>query len=87
MTKVIILGSEEKQQTKKPIEFLFSLIKDDDNKVSFVEETEDDVKPNLWKFIELICRDYIDGYDLMYAYDDRAEEGILYMGYFNDGIV
>jgi hypothetical protein len=85
-TKVIVLGSEEKETNKKPIEFVGYL------KVNFkfskVGETEIE-QPSKWENIELICKDYCDGFDLMLAYDDSDSrgDGTLYKGYFNDGIV
>lgn len=46
-------------------------------------------KPNDWDNIELICRNYADGMDLMFAYDsaEYRADGVLYVGYFNEGLV
>jgi hypothetical protein len=41
----------------------------------------------MWNNIELICKDYGDGCDLMFAYDNNRSDGIAYLGHFNDGIV
>lgn len=82
MTKVIIIGKTP-QKTEKPIEFLYCW--GSSNKVMKVN----DMAGSDYKFIELICLDYFDGYDLMFAYDDPEERGngVLYLGKFNDGIV
>ena len=48
-------------------------------------------KPSDYKNVELLQRDafYVDGinYDLMFAYMETKENGIKYLGKFNDGIV
>lgn len=88
MTKVIILGAEEKVAKQKKIKFLYSLVKDHDGNVALVLEDEDCTKPKDYSFIELIEKKYIDGYDMMFAYDDEdIREGVLYLGHFNDGVV
>jgi hypothetical protein len=83
MTKVIILGKDEpKQKELKRIEF-----------VDFLDEglsPDDNVKyhPYEWCNIELISKNYIrSGMDIMYAYNDDRNIGILYLGHFNDGVV
>ena len=45
--------------------------------------------PSDFNFIELICREYQSGSDLMFAYDDpnKRENGMLYIGKFNDGVI
>ena len=46
------------------------------------------INPSSFKNIELICRNYKDaGFDLMFAYNDKRNEGSIYFGRFNDGIV
>jgi hypothetical protein len=82
MTKVTILGqSEPKQKELKPIEFKMKL---SDTTTSLKEAI---LKPNRWDNIELIAFKYNGVYDLMYAYDDNRNEGLLYLGHFNDGVV
>jgi hypothetical protein len=81
MTKVIILGEQPESKELKPIEFLSYI----DENFNFISNCS---KPDAWKNIELIRRGYsIEGLDLMYAYDDDREQGLLYLGHFNDGIV
>lgn len=79
MTKIIILGQESK---KKPIKLIKYLHKD----LYFEPSLR---SANDWENIELICRNY--GYnklDLMYAYPNNSREnGTLYIGHFNDGII
>ena len=86
MTKTIILGEQKDKDAKKLIEF-FSLIS---------VRNRDDVKteagtsaPDRWNFIELICKDYIIGLDLMFAYNDADDRsgGVLMIGRWNDGVV
>lgn len=79
MTKVTIIGEATPIQKKKPIEFLkcigaMSIL--DAQAISY-----------MWKNIELISKNYDGGYDLMFAYNNKREDGIAYFGHFNDGIV
>jgi len=80
MTKVTILGqSHEDVKPKKKIEFVKLLAVDGD----WVEDNN-----TSWTNITLICLDYtLDGLDLMYAYDKDSNDGVLYLGHFNDGEV
>ena len=81
-TQVIVIGKPEEKKTKSAIEFqsfLNSNLKTDDPEYS----------PSDYKYIELICKDYALGFDLMFAYNDPNGRscGVLYIGHFNDGIV
>ena len=80
MTKVIILGEPTPEQPKKPIELKLSLT---------VNRTiiESNINPKLYKNIELISSKYDYVHDLMYAYDTDRNDGCLYLGHFNDGVV
>ena len=79
MTNVTIIGGVTPIQKKKPIQFVKTLgTKGICNALSV---------PHMWDNIELICNNYGDGYDLMFAYNSNREDGIAYLGYFNDGIV
>jgi hypothetical protein len=83
MTKTIIIGEKTKPAPKpKKIQFIKSLGR--------VEEFHDAASaPKDWNFIELITQKYSLGeYDLMFAYDypDKREIGVLYLGYWNDGV-
>lgn len=80
MTKVIVIGDQPNQEKKKKIEFVHCL--EGDFKVAPAE-----TKPSDWKNIELICKDYSNGVDLMYVYDNDRNDGCLYSGRFNDGVV
>jgi len=85
MTKVIILGdqAEQKKELKK-IEFVSALTP------KYVIGAAV-VRPDIYKNIELVCRDYDDSQsgsmDLMFAYDDNRNYGCIYLGHFNDGVV
>ena len=81
-TQVIIIGKTEKKNAKTAIEFqsfLDSTLKIDDAAYS----------PSHYKYIELICKGYALGFDLMFAYNDPNERscGDLLIGHFNDGVV
>lgn len=81
-TKVTILGPEPKEEKKvKPIEFKYMLS-------STCKEFKVTVtNPKNYLNIELICKDYGYGFDLMFAYNSNRKEGTFYVGYFNDGVV
>ena len=82
-TQVIVIGKSEKGKTKTAIEFrsfLNSELKASDGGT---------FSPSYYKYIELICKNYALGFDLMFAYNDPNERsfGDLYIGRFNDGVV
>ena len=79
MTKCIVLGEEPKKE-KKPIEFRKAL----SDEFTFGNPGK---RADCWENIELICRDYVDGFDLMFAYNNDRNSGCLYIGRWNDGIV
>lgn len=83
MTKVTILGQGEvKQPEKKKIEF-----------VKWVNPNGKEIKgaahrPSHFRFIELVCASNGDeALDVMFAYDSNRNNGNLYLGHFNDGVV
>lgn len=82
MTKVIILGQEPEQKKKKSIEF----VKQVDHGLDIVNPR---YSPNQFENIELIAREWDDGglLDLIFAYDNDRNEGYLFLGHFNDGVV
>ena len=79
MTKVTIIGRATPIEKKKPIEFVKSIL--------LLGICNARAVPYMWDNIELICKNYVDGYDLMFAYNNKREDGVAYLGYFNDGIV
>ena len=81
MTKVILLGPASNPVKKiQPIRFVKYLRED-----HVWKDTKD--KPNQFDNIELLCEDYADGWSLLYAYNEHRENGVLFLGYFNDGVV
>ena len=79
MTKVTIIGGATPIQKKKPIEFV---------KVIYVHNNHlATSSSNEWENIELICKNYADRFDLMFAYNDKRKDGLAFLGHFNDGIV
>lgn len=86
-TIITVLGSKAKTNQPKRIEFKQCLIAG-----SNPELVTSHGDPSMFNYIELICHNYSglgDGDDLMFAYDDpnRRDNGVLYLGNFNDGIV
>ena len=86
MTKVTIIGETDKAKKYTHIKFIKVL-----NAGYKIESalTSHWSGPSFWNNIELICRNYSDGMDLMFAYDDaeNREDGVLFIGYFNEGLV
>lgn len=86
MTKVIILGEAQgAEPEKKKIEFVKYLGK-------HVDHFSDDVsKPSVYDNIVLLTKYYREGMDLMFAFNNNYNRergnGVLYLGYFNDGVV
>lgn len=82
-TKVTILGKGVVKRFTKPIQFLFKL------EVYENGYSSPRCNPSEWDNIELVCKKYKNGqYDLMFAYDNsNRNDGRLYLGYFNDGVV
>ena len=86
MTKTIVLEEQKQAHVKQPIEFLTHIHVSESDEIS-AEQV--DSRPHEWGFIELICKDYAAGLDLMFAYDDAGDrsEGCLMVGRWNDGVV
>lgn len=81
MTKVIRLGQTESPKQLKPIEFEKLLATEG----KLIPPT---TKPNYWQNIEIICERYNNNGDaLMFAYNENRNNGHLYIGKVNDGIV
>lgn len=84
MTKVIIIGEVEKPKLKsiEVVKYLSSSIDDKPFK------NANNTLLRQWNNIELICINYADGLDLIFAYNNnRNSHNCLYLGYFNDGVV
>lgn len=81
MTKTIIIGASY-QNDNKPIEFNYLL----DCSLGYSAFVS---PPSKFNYIELICKNYNGGGDLMFAYNDpsKRNEGTLFIGYWNDGVV
>jgi len=90
-TQINIIGYYRQDKVKKiPIEFKYALNQVKSNYPDILRPTttrED--SPKDYNFIDLICKNYLSGCDLMFAYNlaDKRELGVLYIGYFNDGVV
>lgn len=83
MTKCIVLGEEEQKKERRPISFDKAL---DTDPIKFTTSINN---PSTYGIIELICRNYEQGTDLMFAYDkgENRSAGVLYLGQWNDGFV
>jgi hypothetical protein len=82
-TKCIIVGEDPKIESKLiPIEFCKVVTYDN-------EPFDNNVKPNEFKYVELIALNYQSGYDLIFAYNNQKlrGDGHLYFGHWNDGVV
>jgi hypothetical protein len=83
MTKTIVIGESANTEKVKPIEFCYAM-----DECHCTDTTND--KPNEFRFVELIVKNYLDaGKDIMFAYDDayNRKDGVLYVGYWNNGVV
>jgi hypothetical protein len=89
-TQVTIIGKQQSEKTKTAIKFRCFLndVDPKSNKILHLV-SEEYFHPHSYNFIELICRDYMLGSDLMFAYNDPNDrsDGRLYIGNFNDGVV
>lgn len=89
-TKCTVIGEESTPKNLTPIEFKYFLnfsSPQEKKGESILPVSEmDETKPSDYKFIELICKDYLDN-DLMFAHNGKRSDGILYMGKWNDGVV
>lgn len=91
-TKVTIIGSNT-QSVKSKIQFVGYLNNlNPTSQYSLVPcDSSTNVKcyPHDYKYIELICKGYNEGWDLMFAYNNENDRGngTLFYGYFNDGVV
>lgn len=82
-TEVIIIGENAKKKALKPITFEYYVSVGSG-------ATPTATEPKEFKCIELIARKYSSGsevLDLMFAYNENRDCGMLYLGQFNDGIV
>lgn len=78
MTKVTRLGEQQENWQNKII--FIKPLKEDGFKPQY--------PPSDYDNIILIYEKYVDGYDLMAAFDDNcAHKPYLVLGHFNDGIV
>lgn len=83
MSKIIIIGEKTSEQKKLvPISFKRYLNEGIEIECGSV------LTPLNYNFIELICKDYGSGYDIMFAYDDpkKRRSGTFYIGHWNDGV-
>ncbi len=73
-TKCTILGKHPKQT----IEFVWL--------IAAKKKVKAASWPDEFENIELVCLNYDEsGYDLMFAYDRLRNDGLLFLGYWNDG--
>ena len=82
MTATFVIGGTY-QNFNAPIEFKYYLDAGLGVSSAFVNP------PSKFKYIELICKNYNGGRDLMFAYDDPSNRnnGTLFIGFWNSGTV
>jgi len=93
MTKVTIIGDKPKTHKYSGIRFVKYLNSDYKMEGGMHRSS---IQASAYDEVELICRDYTNtgmyshkpGMDLMFAYDAEGRSaGVLFLGWFNDGIV
>lgn len=89
MTKVIILGEATPEQTKKPIEFVYTLATADYTIINEIRFETCGSRPSHWEEITLLYRNYFRGFDLFFCTDRRNGNDMraIILGHFNDGII
>ena len=81
MTKVSVFGQDsEEEKKKKPIEFV---------KAFFYKKFVDaKAKPSEYEYVVLLEKNYYGiNLSLIWAYDNNPNNGTLYLGHWNDGVV
>ena len=89
MTKTIVIGKEKTNTSLNPIKFDEVLCSSNCLSETDFVVTKSTMKPHVYRFVELICKDYSPGHDLMFAYNNennRAIDSWLYIGHWNDGV-
>ena len=85
MTKVTVLGKEDTSKNLKPIEFIYEIDLETEEKPI---TTTASLKPDDFDNIMLIRPAFKNGLDFMMAWDDTAKASRgFYLGHFNDGVV
>lgn len=80
-TKCIIIGSSCEHKPLVPIEFTYVI----GSRGTLVKA---DHTPKMFRFVELITREYDGGLDVMFAYSyANRSDGVLLLGKWNDGCV
>lgn len=84
-TKCIVIGQENAEPKKlKPIEF----VKKTTGHLKESKLLKADWPPSSYANIELISKSLDPNfYDTMFAYNRSREAGMIYYGYWNDGVV
>ncbi len=87
-TKTIVIGDPISKTQKIPIEFCFYLENTFDSPPLYLKASKEEFSPRDFKFIELICLNYSNNVDLMFAYDipTNRRNGVLFIGKWNDGV-
>ena len=81
MTNTIIIGNSV-PPAENFIQFTHVLVED----LTLIPATN--AKPSSYKYIELVCLNYGQGKDMMFAYDspNRRSHGVLHLGHWNSGV-
>ena len=81
MTKVSVFGQKATESKQlKPIEFKYCV--DSTGKLSIAAH------PSTWMNVQLFAKKYRGGeFDLILAWDDNPNNGAIYLGHWNDGVI
>ena len=79
-TKCTVIGENPIEEKEKKITFTYNVAVFNKLQISEAEPTE-------FRNIELMAKNYLEGLDLMFAYNEERHNGLLYLGEWNDGLV
>jgi hypothetical protein len=84
--KIIVIGEENKTVSqKKPIEILSAWSAPE----SIRPINESRLNIHDYNFVELVAKDYLAGFDLIFCYYDTRKrgDGCVFLGHWNDGVL
>ena len=88
-TKVTVIGEEKNNKKDVPIDLLHCLNSYNDDTDQYYTSYAG-VSGKAFDCVELISRNYLKGFDLIFAYNKNRNDGseaCLFLGYWNDGVV
>ena len=81
MTKVSVFGQKATESKQlKPIEFV--------HHINLIGRTTIPAEPSTWLNVQLFAKKYRGGeFDLILAWNDNSNDGAIYLGHWNDGVI